>query len=67
MPTITLTYETEAERGASQRAIDHAAEMLRVAQVVPDAQVVDACEGAGLGPRPQAPPRLAGRRHPEPH
>lgn len=45
MPTITVTYESEAERIAYQRAIDYAAEMLRVAQAVPDAQVVDACEG----------------------
>ena len=48
MPTITISYESEAERVAYQRAIDYAAEMLRVAQAVPDAQVVDACEGLAL-------------------
>ena len=48
MPTITVTYDSEAERVAYQRAIDYAAEMLRVAQVVPDAQVLDACEGLAL-------------------
>ena len=48
MPTITVSYESEAERVAYQRAIDYAAEMLRVAQTVPDAQVVDACEGLAL-------------------
>ena len=48
MPTITVSYESEAERVAYQRAIDYAAEMLRVAQAVPDAQVVDACEGLAL-------------------
>ena len=48
MPTITVTYESEAERVAYQRAIDYAAEMLRVVRAVPDAQVVDACEGLAL-------------------
>ena len=48
MPTITVSYESEAERVAYQRAIDYAAEMLRVAQAVPDARVVDACEGLAL-------------------
>lgn len=48
MPTITATYESEAERLAFQRAIDYAAEMLRVAEAVPDAQVVDAREQLAL-------------------
>ena len=48
MPTITVTYESESERVAYQRAIDYAAEMLRVAQTVPDAHIVDACEGLAL-------------------
>ena len=48
MPTITVSYESEAQRLAYQRAIDYAAEMLRVAQAVPDAQVVDACEALAL-------------------
>ena len=48
MPTITVSYESEVERVAYQRAIDYAAEMLRVAWAVPDAQVVHACEGLAL-------------------
>lgn len=48
MPTLQVTYSTEAERLAYQRAIDYAAEMLRVAQACPDPQVVEACEGIAL-------------------
>ena len=48
MPTLEVSYDTEAERLVYQRAIDYAAEMLRVAQTGPDSQVVDACEGVAL-------------------
>ncbi len=48
MPTLEVTYQTEAERLAFQRAIDYTAEMLRLAQGCPDEQVVEACEGLAL-------------------
>ena len=48
MPTLQVTSETAAERLADQRAIDSAAERIRVAQITPDAQVVDAGEGLAL-------------------
>jgi len=48
MPTLQVTYSTDAERLAYQRAIDYAAEMLRVAQAGPDEQLIAACEGVAL-------------------
>ncbi len=48
MPTPQVTDSTEAGGRAYQRAIDHAAEMLRVAQACPDEQLVEACQGIAL-------------------
>jgi uncharacterized protein with von Willebrand factor type A (vWA) domain len=48
MPTLTIHYETEAERLAYERAIAFAAELHRLGQDSPAAEVVDACEALAL-------------------
>jgi len=48
MPTLTITYSTEAERLAYERAIAFVAELHRLGQEAPAGQVLDACEGLAL-------------------
>lgn len=51
MPTLTLTveYQTEAERAAFERAVAFVAEMRELAQAAPDGHVLGACEALALG------------------
>ena len=50
MPTLTLTveYQTEAERAAFERAVSFVAEMRQLAQSAPDGHVLAACEGLAV-------------------
>jgi hypothetical protein len=48
MPTLTIQYETEAERLAYERAIAFAAELHRLGQDSPAAEVLGACEAFAL-------------------
>ena len=48
MPTLTIHYETEAERLAYERAIAFAAELHRLGQESPAAAVLDTCEAFAL-------------------
>ena len=44
MPTLTISYTTDAERKAYERAIAYAAEMLQLGLEAPEGRVLDACE-----------------------
>jgi hypothetical protein len=48
MPTFTVTYTTEAERRAYERAIAFVAEMHSLGLNAPDGSVLDACEALTL-------------------
>ena len=48
MPTFTVTYTTEAERRAYERAIAFAAEMHALGLSAPDGSVLDACRALTL-------------------
>ena len=48
MPTFTVSYTTEAERRAYERAIAFAAEMHALGLNAPDGSVLDACEALTL-------------------
>jgi hypothetical protein len=48
MPTITISYTTEAERQAYERAIAFVAEIHALGLSAPDGSVLDACEALTL-------------------
>jgi hypothetical protein len=48
MPTFTVTYTTEAEKRAYERAIAFVAEMHALGQSAPDGFVLDTCEALTL-------------------
>jgi hypothetical protein len=48
MPTLTVSYTTEAERQAYERAIAFVAEMHALGLSAPDGSVLDACEALTL-------------------
>lgn len=48
MPTFTVSYNSEAERRAYERAIAFVAEMHALGLSAPDGTVIDACEGLVL-------------------
>jgi hypothetical protein len=48
MPTLTISYNTEAERQAYERAIAFVAEMHALGLNAPDGSVLDACEALTL-------------------
>ena len=48
MPTLTISYTTDAERKAYERAIAYAAEMLQLGLEAPEGRVLDACEALTL-------------------
>jgi hypothetical protein len=48
MPTLTITYHTEAERVAYEQAIAFVAEMHRLGLQTPARDVIDTCEGLAL-------------------
>ena len=48
MPTLTIHYQTEAERLAYERAIAFVAELHQLGQDGPAETVLDACEGLAL-------------------
>lgn len=48
MPTFTVSYTTEAERRAYERAIACAAEMHALGLSAPEGSVLDSCEGLAL-------------------
>jgi hypothetical protein len=48
MPTLTIHYDTEAERVGYERAIAFVAELRRVGLDSPSDRVFDACEGLAL-------------------
>jgi hypothetical protein len=49
MPTLTITYHTEAERIAYEQAVAFVAEMHRLGLHSPARDVIDTCEGLALG------------------
>lgn len=49
MPTLTIHYETEAERLAYERAVVFVAELHQLGMDCPADRVVDACEDLALG------------------
>ena len=48
MPTFTVSYTTEAERRAYERALAFAAEMHALGLSAPEGSVLDACEALTL-------------------
>jgi hypothetical protein len=48
MPTLTISYTTEAERLDLERAIAYVAEMRRVAAEAPHGAVLNTCESLAL-------------------
>ena len=48
MPTLTIVYETEAERQAYERAIAYAGEILELGLGAAEGTVLDACEALTL-------------------
>ena len=44
MPTLTVVYNSEAERQAYEKAIGFASEMIQLGLLAPDGTVLDACE-----------------------
>jgi hypothetical protein len=48
MPTLTITYKTDAERQAYERAIAFVAEMYELGLQAPEGRVLDACEAFTL-------------------
>ena len=48
MPTLTITYKTDAERQAYERAIAFVAEIHQLGLQAPDGRVLDACEAFTL-------------------
>ena len=48
MPTMSITYNTDAERVAYEQAIAFVAEMHRLGLQAPARDVIDACEGLAL-------------------
>jgi hypothetical protein len=48
MPSLTIHYETEAERAIIEQALAFVAEMRQLALAAPAGQVLDSCEGFAL-------------------
>lgn len=48
MRTLTIAYETDAERHAYERAIAYTAELWQLGLRAPDGGVLDACEALSL-------------------
>ena len=48
MPTLTITYKTDAERQAYERAIAFVAEIHELGLQAPEGRVLDACEAFSL-------------------
>lgn len=58
MPSLTIPYQTEAERRDIERAVAHVAELHQSAQGCPLADPLEICEGLALD-KGRAPPRPA--------
>lgn len=48
MPSLTIHYQTDAERRDIERAIAYVAEMHQLAQGCPPGDLLDTCEGLAL-------------------
>lgn len=48
MPTLTISYETEAERALIEQALAFVEQMRQLALTAPGGQVLDACETLAL-------------------
>ena len=48
MPSLTVHYQTDAERRDIERAIAYVAELHQLAQGCPPADLLDTCEGLAL-------------------